>query len=208
MRPTGLTSDTFKFHIRRLIGNGYVEKTISGSYRLTVRGKEYANNLDEIKRSQRKQPKLSVFIVASRKRPNGEIEYLLFKRARNPFIGYWTGITDSVLYGETFEERAAARFLRQTEQRTQFSVHSIRRIRDYAEASHELLEDKCFIVMIASDLSGEPKNNYTGGYHAWLTMDELLAQDKYFPSTVGILQNLTANEAIVVQDQFHSQEVY
>ncbi|HET6924421.1 MAG TPA: hypothetical protein VFH39_01155, partial [Candidatus Saccharimonadales bacterium] len=42
-KPTGLTSDHFNFHMSRLLELGLIEKVSRGTYRLTSRGKEYAN---------------------------------------------------------------------------------------------------------------------------------------------------------------------
>src|SRR5687768_2274785 len=71
MRPTGMQSDTFKFHIRKLLQSGYVEKTSSGVYTLTAVGKEYANDLDDTQRTVQKQPKLSLAIIVNRTAADG-----------------------------------------------------------------------------------------------------------------------------------------
>lgn len=65
MRPTGLTSDNFKFYLRDLVRLGWIEKDGDGLYVLTVAGKELANNLDETRQTVQKQPKLSVLIIAA-----------------------------------------------------------------------------------------------------------------------------------------------
>ena len=51
-KATSLSSDHFAFHIKKLVEEGYVEKR-EKHYRLTHKGKEYANRMDtdELSRS-------------------------------------------------------------------------------------------------------------------------------------------------------------
>ena len=46
MHVTGLTSDDFKFYVRKFIKAGLIEKDQTGEYRLTAMGKEIANRYD------------------------------------------------------------------------------------------------------------------------------------------------------------------
>lgn len=65
-RPTSLTSDHFNFHIARLIELGLVEKVARGKYKLTTRGKEFANKLDTDERKVERQPKVAVLLAAAK----------------------------------------------------------------------------------------------------------------------------------------------
>jgi predicted transcriptional regulator len=102
MRPTEHMSDTFKFHLRKLAKLGYIEKQARGEYKLTNTGKEFANILDENNGVPKKQPKLSVFVLPCKGTASGKIKYLLHKRVRNPFIGYWTGVSQEILEDKLF----------------------------------------------------------------------------------------------------------
>lgn len=209
MHPTGHTSDTFKFHLQKLIKLGFVVKLESGiGYQLTASGKEFANILDESKRTPKKQPKLSVLIVASRRAEYGELEYLLQKRSRNPHYGFWGEITDAVHWGESFEKTASRVLLRQTGLIAGFTVRSMRRIRDFSANTEELLEDKLFVVVETITISGELSNNYTGGTNAWMTLASLLKQDKYFASTPEIIQELKTGWPYFAQDISYDEEAY
>ncbi len=207
MKPTGHTSDTFKFHVRKLIKQGCVEKRNDGRYQLTAFGKEFANNLEESQRTLRKQPTLSVFLVVPRP-GSKEAEFLMFKRARNPFIGYWTCITDPVRWGESFESRASKRLEMQTGLQADFTVHSLRRIRNYASETEQLLEDMFFVVMLGSNPQGQLKNDYPGGKHAWLTLGELKQQGKYYDSVVDVLEDLRSEKTFKAYDLSHPLEEY
>ena len=49
-KDSGIVSDHFKFHLKRLVDSSYVTKTDAG-YKLTANGKEYANKLDTARMS-------------------------------------------------------------------------------------------------------------------------------------------------------------
>ena len=129
MRPTGLTSDSFKFHLRRLQDYGWLQKMPDGSYSLTPAGKELANNLDEVRRTIQKQPKLSVLIVAERT-VDGISQYLLQRRLRQPYYGFWGLLSGPVGWGESLEAAAQRELLKQTGFTACCTVRSFLRVTD------------------------------------------------------------------------------
>ena len=64
-KASGLESDHIKFHIKRLVELGYVQK-VDGGYCLSVKGKEYANKLDTDAGVIERQPKVAVMLVIER----------------------------------------------------------------------------------------------------------------------------------------------
>ena len=182
MRPTGLTSDNFKFYLRNLVKLGWIEKDTTGNYALTPGGKELANNLDETRQTVQRQPKISVLVVASRQRTDGETEYLLQRRLRHPYYGFWGLISGPVQWGESFEETAEAELYKQTGLVAKCAVRSFCRSSDY-DMDDELLEDKLFAIMLAQGVRGEISTPWGGGKSQWMTLAKLLTQDKYFPLT-------------------------
>jgi ADP-ribose pyrophosphatase YjhB (NUDIX family) len=207
MQPTGHTSDTFKFHLRKLVKLGYVEKQENGSYQLTVGGKEYANVLDEQKRLPKKQPKLAVMLLVTRQH-NNETEYLLYKRKVNPFYGFWTAMTDAVLWGETFEAAALKRLKKHAGYEADFRINSMVRIRNAIAGASQPAEDILFAVMEASNLRGEPHANYAGGVPAWLTLSELRKQQHYFPSLHTIIENACNERETLEIDATYGSEAF
>jgi ADP-ribose pyrophosphatase YjhB (NUDIX family) len=200
MHPTNLTSDTFKFHLRKLVRLGYVAKLADGKYQLASRGKEYANSLNEHERAVEKQPKVSILMVIAKTNDDGETVYLLQKRSRNPFYGYWSEVHGRAEWGEPFETTAQRQLKRQAGLDAEFTVISFRRVRDYDAESEGLLEDKLFVILEASKVSGELANDYSGGTNVWLTPEELRKQDKVFASTVSIIENLHNGKLYSAQD--------
>ena len=208
MHPTNHTSDTFKFHIRKLVKLGYVTKLENGGYQLTASGKEFANNLNEEQRRAEKQPKVSILMVLTENNAKGETIFLLQKRSRNPFYGYWNEIHGRAKWGESFEATAKRQLKRQTGLDAEFKTHSFRHVRDYDTNSEKLLEDKLFVILRATKVFGEMTNDYDGGKNAWLTLDELRQQDKVFGTTLTILENLDNSEFYYAQDLSYQPEDY
>jgi ADP-ribose pyrophosphatase YjhB (NUDIX family) len=207
MHPTDQTSDTFKFHLRKLVKLGYVTKLENGKYQLTVSGKEYANALDEQKRTPKKQPKLAIMLLVTRQTGN-ETEYLLYKRKVNPFYGYWTAMTDAVLWGETFETAALKRLKKHAGYEADFSINSMVRVRNTIDDEDQPAEDILFTVMEASNLRGEPHSEYAGGVPEWITMSELIKHHDYFPSLLTIIKNAHGKKETLEIDATYSKDAF
>lgn len=208
MHPTDHTSDTFKFHLRKLVKLGYVTKLDNGEYQLTPSGKEYANNLNEQQRTIEKQPKVSILMIIADKNDAGETVYLLQKRLRNPFYGYWSEIHGRAEWGESFEATAQRQLKRQTGLNAEFTVHGFRRVRDYDADDESLLEDKLFVVLKATKVSDELTNNYDGGTNGWLTSEELRQQDKVSATTLAIIDSLDNGKFYTAQELTYQPEDY
>ena len=200
MHQTDQSSDTFKFHLRKLVHLGYVIKLDNGKYQLTPLGKEYSNNINEALRSIEKQPKISLLMVIANENSKGESTYLLQKRLRNPFFGYWGEIHGRAEWGEPFEATAERQLKRQTGLDADFTVQGFRRVRDFHEENKILLEDKLFVILKATKISGNMTNNYAGGKNAWLTAKELAMQDKFFITTLDIIASVEKGEYFKAQD--------
>lgn len=190
MQPTGLTSDAFKFHIRKLVHAGIVEKTESGLYRLTIRGKEVANTINRETRTSRKQPKLSVVLVVSRQGPAGQTEYLVQQRLRNPYYDYRGFISGPILWGEEPEETAARECLKQAGVAAEFAVRATYRQRDFDQDTGVLLEDKLLTVLSAEVDTASILEDWSGGHNIWMTAADLAAQPKHFASCLEMIQML------------------
>lgn len=206
MRPTGLESDSFKFHLRKLMKHGYIHKLENGSYALTLAGKEYANNLSRTSLGVQKQPKLSVILVTSRYNDSGQVEYLFQERLRQPFIHFWGFLSGPVQWGEQVEEAAHRELYKQTGLQANFEVSGICRSRDYLSFDNHLLEDKLFIVMRADTPNGQLSNEWSGGNNAWLTLNALSSKPKVFSSDTAILDLLKAGKIYTSIDRLYGTD--
>lgn len=208
MRPTGLASDTFKFHLRSLVKAGWVEKTPAGVYRLTTSGKEYANNLDEVRRGPQKQPKLSVRLVIPEPNAKGVPRYLFQKRLRNPYFDFWACIGGAVQWGEDFEATAARELTKQTGLTATFKVRAFYRKADYRAGTHDLLEDKLFVVVEATKLRGQLLNDWHGGFNQWMTIEEFKQQPKRFESAYEIIEMVRDKKTYLSRQPHYQPDDY
>ena len=208
MQPTGLTSDTFKFHIRKLVHAGIVEKIDTGEYRLTLRGKEIANITNQETRTIRRQPKLSVLLVISRTSVDGQTEYLVQQRLRNPFYGYWGFPTGPINWGETPEQTALHECEKQIGISTSFSVRAFYREQDYNSETSEILEDKLFTVLTGKLGGNDVFISWKGGRNEWMTAEQLQNQERYFSSCLEVLTMLRSGQMYALRSEHHAPSEY
>lgn len=188
MTVTGLTSDSFKFHLRKLIDLGLAIKNDDGVYELTAEGKELANRFDDEKRAPIKQPKLTTVSFLSRvNEKTGQTEYLFHQRLRQPFYWYWGVIGQPVRWGETLETAAKRGFEEQTGLDVPVIFKGFYRQRDYAKDTDELLEDKLFVIFVA-DSGGKEPRTWPYANAQWMTASEYRRQSKKFESCVEMLE--------------------
>lgn len=190
-KQTGLTSDHFNFHIKKLLDTGYVEKK-TDKYHLTQRGKEYANRLDTDENEIERQPKVSVVLVVERQ-TGGRREFLCQQRLKQPYYGFWGRLGGKVRWGESFEEAARRELKEETDLEAEFTYKMLFRKRDYKKQTGELLEDKVFVIMYTNDAQGELMTDFEGGHNEWLTQDEFVAKGKIFESARQFVELLDKN---------------
>jgi ADP-ribose pyrophosphatase YjhB (NUDIX family) len=181
--PTGLTSDHFNFHIGRLVELGLVQKVARGQYRLTSRGKEYANRLDTDSNTIERQPKSAVIIGLSRpdpSSPSGDTQYLFQQRLKNPYFGFWGLPSGKIRWGESITEAAARESLEETGLTADFSVSGVYHERVMEKESGLIIEDKIFFVVLGQNPAGHLMVDFEGGHNEWLTLEQVLRQDKKY----------------------------
>lgn len=208
MRDTGLESDTFKFHLRKLVHAEYVHKLSTGHYALTSTGKEFANNLNEPALAIQKQPKLSVLLVVAQPSSDSQTRYLFQQRKRNPYYQFWGNIGGPVQWGEDFETTAKRELTKQTGLHASFSVKAFYRKNDYDKAAEDILEDKLFVILEAHQVEGELTNAWPHGVNQWMTEAELSKQEKYFKSSADIIEMLEAGEVYASQKASYDMQEY
>lgn len=187
MSVTGLTSDDFKFHLRKLIKLELVTKNQESVYELTARGKEIANRFDYESRTIIRQPKLTTVVFVRRQHPEtGTTEYLFQQRLRQPFFHYWGVIGEPVQWGELFEHAAARGLREQADIDAPLQLRGFYRQRDFAEDSDEIFEDKLFVVFVA-DWQGEEVGDWPYASSQWAGASWLTEQPRYFQSCADML---------------------
>jgi 8-oxo-dGTP diphosphatase len=179
-KVSGLESDHAKFHIKRLVELGYIDKNKS-LYRLSIKGKEYANKLDTDAGVIERQPKVAVMLIVEREQ-DGEKEYLLQERLKHPYYGYWGPPTGKVRWGESIVEAAARELEEETGLEGVFEFRGINHERVLHDDTGEIVEDKIFNLMFCKNALGKLKVNFDGGRNAWRTLEEMKDAPKKYKS--------------------------
>jgi len=99
LKPDGLESNSFMYHLKQLISGEWVAKTDAG-YMLAPKGLTYVDGLSLTNSRPRKQPKILSVIVLK----NKEGEYILARRKYQPFIGTSLFPGGKQHYGESPED--------------------------------------------------------------------------------------------------------
>lgn len=198
-RTTGMTSDHANFHIKQLIEAGFVEHAPKsyGQYRLTRRGKEYANRMDTDEHAIEKQPKLSV--VLDIVHPDGR--HLQQERLKQPYYGYWGRPTGKIRWGETMIEAAARELMEETGLTADLEVLGFYHKLDY-DPDGVLLEDKYFCLVRGTNPRGELLTESDGQRNAWLTDAEFEAKEKRFGNLEDLQEFITAKKTFIIEKKF------
>lgn len=168
-----ISNDHFSYHLKTLQNDGLVTKTDKG-YRLTEKGKEFANTMDTDKLQIEKQPKVGVMIIA---RSNGKL--LIQKRLKEPYYGFSGFLTGKVRFGETIYQTAARELEEESGLFAQFKLSYVLHEHVYSKAG-DLLEDKIFFVTGASKVKGTLIDT-KDGENRWIDENEFLKMtDKYY----------------------------
>ncbi len=203
---SGLDSDHFKFHLKRLVETQYVEKTDSG-YHLSIAGKEYANKIDTDQNILERQPKSAVILVVAREKDGSE-EYLVQERLKHPYFGFWGFASGKVRWGETIITTASRELLEETGLHGLFEHRGIYHERVIHDKTGEIIEDKVFHMMFCDNVSGKLLKTFEGGRNKWLSLETVRTyQNRYksFDLEAEIaLKSIPFTESIQVysDDQF------
>lgn len=172
LNTDSLTSDSFSYHIKNLIAQDLINK--DGSYySLTSKGKMLAGKLDTVTHKLEKQPKVSVIVIPHAV-IDGEQQFIIQQRTKEPYFGYWGFIAGKIRFGETVIECAQREM--QEELGITGSLKFCYEIHEmvYDKASGDQLEDKFFHIVEAVDLKGEVLKQTIEGVNKFVTVSEFL----------------------------------
>lgn len=202
LNTQSLSTDNFTFHIKRLVELGLVEKNES-FYSLTNYGKEFANRFETTTFTIEKQAKISVKLLCLREK-DGLTEYLIQKRLKQPYFGFFGMVGGKVRWGETTLEAAARELKEETGLTGDLEFIGLQHKLDYS-LENELLEDKFFLVVKATNLTGELIENFTDGQNAWMTFEQVDKEPKFFHGARELIEMTKRNTLSFHEAKYHVQ---
>ncbi len=201
LNKLNVPTDQFNFHIKSLVTAGLIIKDKEGLYNLTDKGKEFANRFDTDQKAIEKQAKIAVLICCLRTK-NGEKEYLLQQRLKQPYYGYWGFISGKVRWGESIYETAKREFKEETGLEADFKLVGVKHKSDYDKVD-KLLEDKFFFVMRGENARGTLKSKFEAGKNKWITKDKIFKLKELFDDVDRTLTMASGNELIFAELKFN-----
>lgn len=196
-----LTTDHFTFHLKQLLEQGIVGK-VKEKYRLTAIGKEFANRFDTEKIALERQAKLAICIVGVKKDKKGT-KYLSQQRLKNPFFGYRGFVTGKIRWGDRILDTAARELKEETGLTAKLEYVAMEHKMDYAKNTKQMLEDKFFFIVRATQPKGKLIENFEGGRNSWLTEKEIINDSKVFEDVSKILQSVKSKSFIFFEDKYY-----
>lgn len=206
-KQTGLSSDHFKFHIKRLLELGYIEKAANGQYYLSASGKEYANKLDTDNNTIERQPKVAVILVVERVE-DGETYFLVQERLKHPYFGFWGFPGGKIRWGETILQAAARELNEETGLSATFAHKGVYHEHVTEVEIEKLLEDKIFHIVHCSKPNGKLIGTFDSGNNAWLTLGQAKSQEKRYAS-FDIEANIgTGKDQFIEATQYYRKDQF
>jgi 8-oxo-dGTP pyrophosphatase MutT (NUDIX family)/predicted transcriptional regulator len=101
LKPQGLESNIFMYHLKALIKDGLVEKT-EGGYCLTSEGKHFVDRANLASLKIRIQPKTITILTVQNKKG----DFIILERLHQPFINHKGFPSGKIHYGESLSEAA------------------------------------------------------------------------------------------------------
>lgn len=168
-----LESEHMNYHLKKLVDLGYVNKS-NLNYSLTDSGKDYVGLLDDDVEIIEKQPKVSILLNIRRKNREGEIEHLLSKRLKQPYLGKIGRLTGKVKFGESIIESATRELYEETGLKAENDIklvqiyHKIRRKED-----NSVVQDNIFFIVSILNPTGDLIQQTPVQGNFWITKKEL-----------------------------------
>lgn len=133
MRPKGVDTNLFTYHLKILMRDGYIIKTTAG-YTLGQKGLLYVDRVSTEKMNLRAQPKIITMLLIQ----NGEGRVLLQQRLKQPFINTWS-LPHGKLHIEDLSVASAA--VRESEEKLDHTPPAVRHVGDFYIVTHQKIAD-------------------------------------------------------------------
>ncbi len=202
LNTEAISSDHFTFHVKKLLELELIEKTDGGLYRLTRPGKEFTNRFDtDVKQIVlERQAKIGVSVICTRER-NGNAEYLIQQRLKQPYYGFYGFVTGKVRWGENVHETATRELKEETGLSATLKPVGIEHKMDYSEEG-DLLEDKYFFIFKGTSVKDELTERFEGGRNTWFSREEVEKLPDVFGDVEEVLDVIIKGSFTFIERKF------
>lgn len=195
LKKVDVTNDHFTFHLNHLLKEGLIIKT-NGRYSLTDKGKEFSNRMDTDTLKLERQAKLDVALHAVRTK-NGVTEYLVHRRLKEPFYGWYGSHSGKIRWGENPLECAKREFLEETGLTGDFTLRGIIHYHHFHKDGR-LLEDKYFWVYRIDNPKGELKEKVLEGENIWMNEKEYRKLKNVFADFDEVIEVINGKKLVYI----------
>jgi len=199
LNSENISSDQFTFHIKQLVSGGVVLKGDDGLYRLTQGGKEYANRFDIDSKEVKLERQAKVCILVIAKDEQGR--YMVQQRLKEPYYGYHGFITGKIKWGETIQQVAERELKEEANLAGKLIFKGIEHKMDYTPEG-DLLEDKYFHIVLATDLIGELQENFNAGKNFFLSKKEILTLPDLFGDVSNLIKAVEQDSIVFFEGKY------
>lgn len=171
-------SNGFAYHLKVLVEDGLVEKK-DEIYCLTHEGKKYVTYLEGESGEKAKSPLVCVVIVVYDEKKK---KFLMCKRTKEPFHGYWGSISGKIKFDQYIYGAATAELKEETGLECDLELKGL--------CSYKTYNDECLsynhqlFVVLATNPRGELIKKTREGENHWIREEEV-SELKAFPSVLA-----------------------
>lgn len=183
LKPEGIDSNIFTYHLQQLIKQKLVIKAEDGSYSLTALGKAAGINSNQTMEDMLLQAH-SILLMAAR---NDKGAYLLRKRLAHPVYGKSGFVHGEPVASEKIEDTATRIFNEKTGMDVKFEPRGSGYIRIFRDGDIESFTH--FTLLFADGVSGEPIQTSTTGENSWVTSPDFNSSEM-IPSMPDLITSL------------------
>lgn len=194
-----LPSDQFSYHLRQLTKNGMIEKLEGNHYQLSVMGRSRAILLDTKSSHFIQQGFIACRVVLSRE-VDGVVSYLFQRRTRVPYKDYLGEPGGKVLFGEDVAKAAQRNMKAETGLDCTVQLKGLVHFKDRYQ--NEIVQDKFFFVVAATNPVGELLDAGPTGINTWMTLEEIAAYPKVHQGSVELI-SMIEEEAFTFREATH-----
>jgi ADP-ribose pyrophosphatase YjhB (NUDIX family) len=200
LNTTGMTTDHFTFHVKRLVKLGLIRKNKKNNYLLTPRGKEFANRFDTDSVIVERQAKLGVLVICV-KEVRGVLHLLVQKRLKQPYFGYYGFISGKIRWGEELSVAASRELKEEAGLSGDLELVGIEHKIDYSKDG-KLLEDKFFYIFRVTNTKGKLINEFVGGKNEWLLEKEIRKLPNLFGDMLELIDVVKGKKFVFFEKKF------